>query len=118
MYAVIFEVTPKPGLANKYLEIADALKKHLETIEGFISIERFQSLSEDSKLLSLSFWRDEIAIKKWRDNELHQVAQLEGRKKLFSSYRIRVAEVDRDYSKTNRRQAPSNSLVSPKISAP
>jgi heme-degrading monooxygenase HmoA len=97
MIAVIFEVTPKDGGKEEYLQIATQLKKTLLTINGFISIERFQSLSDSNRFLSLSFWQDEKSVKVWRNNVLHQQAQDKGKNDLFKHYRIRVANVLRDY---------------------
>lgn len=97
MIAVIFEVVPKASGRDTYLDIAAELKPVLMEMDGFISIERFQSLSEPEKVLSLSFWRDEAAVKAWREMECHRAAQQRGREQLFQSYRIRVAEVCRDY---------------------
>ena len=106
MYAVIFEVEAKPEGKSEYLEIAAALRKNLEMMDGFISIERFQSLTNEGKLLSLSFWRDEEAITAWRNQKNHLHAQEKGYNQLFSSYRLRVAEVQRDYTKLDRKEAP------------
>lgn len=109
MFAVIFEVTPAAGGQAEYLSIAADLRKFLENRDGFISIDRFQSLSEEGKLLSLSFWRDEESIETWRNLLEHRVAQQKGKDSLFQSYRIRVAEVVRDYTATDREQAPADS---------
>jgi len=109
MIAVIFEVVPAEGRKDMYLDIASKLKPLLADIDGFISIERFQSLVDDKKVLSLSFWRDEKAIKAWRNLESHRFAQERGREDIFSDYRIRVASVERDYGLNNRKQAPSDS---------
>ena len=109
MIAVIFEVTPFEESKSEYLEIAAQLRSLLENQDGFISIERFQSLTEEGKILSLSFWRDENAVAKWRNVFEHRNAQKKGRKSLFRSYRIRVAEVIRDYTATDRNEAPSDS---------
>jgi len=109
MLAVIFEVHPSPEGKDEYLQIAAELRGFLENRDGFISIERFQSLSEEGKILSLSFWRDEEAVRQWRNLLEHRIAQQKGKTSLFSSYRIRVAEVVRDYSATDRRQAPGDS---------
>lgn len=109
MIAVIFEVFPAEGKVEEYLDIATNLKPQLENIDGFISIERFSSLVEEGKVLSLSFWRDEKAIEEWRNIEAHRVAQEKGRKGVFSNYRLRVATVSRDYGMTNREQAPTDS---------
>jgi len=97
MIAVIFEVTPKEDGKTIYFEIAQALKSSLCKVDGFISIERFQSLSNPETFLSLSFWQDEMAIKQWREHFEHQIAQKQGKEELFLHYRIRVANVMRDY---------------------
>ena len=109
MLAVIFEVKPKIEGKEEYLKIAAALRSFLENRDGFISIERFQSLSEEGKILSLSFWRDEAAIEKWRNLFEHRAAQKKGKESLFHSYRIRVAQVIRDYTESNRDEAPADS---------
>ena len=109
MFAVIFEVKPTKEGKEEYLEIAANLRKFLEGQEGFISIERFQSFTEEGKVLSLSFWENETAIEKWRNLHEHRMAQMKGKEKLFYSYRIRVAEVIRDYTESNREQAPIDS---------
>jgi len=110
MIAVIFEVWPKEGRRQDYLDIAAKLRPLLETIDGFISIERFESLAEPGKLLSLSFWRDEQAVAAWRQVERHREAQEAGRSHVFQDYRLRVASVLRDYGlATNRDQAPADS---------
>ena len=109
MFAVIFEVHPTQEGMAEYLQIAAELRGFLENRDGFISIERFQSLSEEGKILSLSFWRDEEAITAWRRLFEHRSAQKKGRDSLFESYRIRVAEVVRDYTLTERKQAPTDS---------
>jgi len=109
MIAVIFEVSPRPERKHDYLDIAAELRPHLETVDGFISIERFQSLSEPGKILSLSFWRDEEAVKRWRTLPEHRQAQFSGRNAIFQDYRLRVAEVLRDYGMTRRVEAPADS---------
>lgn len=109
MIAVIFEVLPAAGRVQEYLDLAAALRPRLETIDGFISIERFQSLSEPGKVLSLSFWRDEAAVARWRGVEQHRLAQAAGRAGVFRDYRLRVAEVVRDYGLEQRAQAPADS---------
>lgn len=109
MIAVIFEFTPHPDRKVEYLEIAAGLRPLLEEVDGFISIERFQSLTDDGKLLSLSFFRDEQAIANWRALEAHRNAQSAGRSGIFSSYRLRVAGVVRDYGMADRAEAPSDS---------
>ena len=106
MHVVIFEVWPKPGRKGDYLDIAAALRPELEQIDGFLSIERFASLTEEGKVLSLSFWRDEAAVVRWREHTEHQAAQNRGRHELFADYRIRVAAVERDYGLTERAEAP------------
>jgi heme-degrading monooxygenase HmoA len=106
MYAVIFEVQPKPGRQQDYLDIAAALKPELEKIDGFISVERFQSLSTEGKILSLSFWRDAEAVTRWREHDRHQRAQSRGRNEVFADYRLSVVEVVRQYGMFDRAQAP------------
>jgi heme-degrading monooxygenase HmoA len=106
MYAVIFEVEPEPDRLQDYLDIAASLRPELEKIDGFISIERFGSLSQDGKILSLSLWRDEGAIAHWRQQEQHYAAQRTGRDRIFRDYRIRVAAVLRDYGMYERAEAP------------
>lgn len=106
MIAVIFEVKIQPGRQDEYLQIAAQLKEHLLQVDGFISIERFTSLSEEGKLCSLSFWKDETSIKKWREFELHRMAQAKGKAGIFADFRIRVAEVVRDYGMHDRQGAP------------
>ena len=109
MIAVIFEVRPKPGCRDAYLDIAADLRPLLAEIDGFISIERFQSLADPEKVLSLSFWRDEAAVAQWRKIEAHRAAQAQGRTALFADYRIRVAEVLRDYGMAERAEVPDDS---------
>lgn len=111
MIAVIFEVLPLPGRAPRYFEIAAALRPQLEVIDGFISVERFESLTTPGKYLSLSIWRDEDAVRAWRTQALHRAGQQEGRASIFADYRIRVAAVLRDYGLTEREQAPADSLA-------
>jgi len=109
MIAVIFEVEPAQGDPAPYLHIAAGLIDELRTIDGFISVERFQSLSAPGKLLSLSFWRDEAAVQRWRSLESHRRAQEAGRGGVFEGYRLRVAQVLRDYGMNEREQAPADS---------
>jgi heme-degrading monooxygenase HmoA len=109
MIAVIFEVCPNEGLKQAYLDIAAELHPHLGTIDGFISIERFQSLHNPEKILSLSFWRDEEAVMQWRSLEHHRAAQTKGRTAIFEDYRLRVASVVRDYGMFRREEAPEDS---------
>jgi heme-degrading monooxygenase HmoA len=106
MHAVIFEVIPKPGRARDYLDIAAELKPQLETMDGFISVERFQSLTDPGKYLSLSFWRDEASVARWRQHAQHRRAQRDGRDHIFADYRIRVVSVLRDYGMFERDEAP------------
>lgn len=109
MIAVIFEVHPNEEGKEEYLRIASELRAMTENFDGFISIERFQSLANENKILSLSFWRDEEAIQAWRNVLEHRIAQGKGNASLFNSYRIRVAEVVRDYTGDKRDQAPTDS---------
>jgi len=109
MIAVIFEVVPAQGRTGEYLDLAASLRPMLETIDGFISIERFQSLSTPGKILSLSFWRNEQAVAAWRNLEQHRGVQARGRAGVFADYRLRVAAVIRDYGITDRAQAPADS---------
>lgn len=109
MIAVIFEVWPKPGRRQEYLDIAGEIRPILESIDGFVSVERFESLSEPGKILSLSFFRDEAAVRAWRNIEAHRRAQAKGRSQVFSSYRLRIAGVIRDYGMDDRAQAPIDS---------
>jgi heme-degrading monooxygenase HmoA len=111
LIVVIFEVIPAEGKVQEYLNIAARLKPLLENIDGFISIERFSSLAEEGKLLSLSFWRDEKAIEEWRNIESHRLAQVKGREGVFLDYRLRVANVSRDYGMVDREQVPSDSKL-------
>jgi len=106
MIAVIFEVLPHPEHRQAYMDTAAGLRPHLESIDGFVSVERFESLSQPGKLLSLSFWRDETAVQLWRTLEVHAQAQAAGREHLFADYRLRVAEVQRNYGLRERDQAP------------
>lgn len=109
MIAVIFELWPALGHRDDYLDIAASLRPELEGIDGFVSIERFQSLTEPGKLLSLSFFRDEAAVQAWRNSPSHCAAQARGRRAIFVNYRLRVAAVQRDYGKDERGQAPDDS---------
>lgn len=109
MIAVIFEVWPAEGAFQEYLDIAADLRPLLDEIDGFISIERFESLTEPGKILSLSFWRDEEAVAAWRNLEPHRAAQTAGRDHVFADYRLRVAQVLRDYGMESRLDAPADS---------
>jgi heme-degrading monooxygenase HmoA len=111
MIAVIFEVWPKPERKKEYLDIAAQLRPILEKIDGFISIERFESLTEAGKILSLSFFRDEAAVQAWRATNQHRLAQAKGRREIFANYRLRVASVIRDYGMHERAQAPNDSRI-------
>ena len=109
MIAVLFEAFPKEGKQQEYFDLAAQLKPELLKIEGFISIERFQSINNPGKLLSLSFWRDEESVAQWRNLELHRYAQKQGRASIFEDYHLRIASVVRDYSMNDRREAPNDS---------
>lgn len=109
MIAVIFEVWIDDAKTSQYLDIAKQMRPLLDTIDGFISIERFESINEAGKILSLSFWRDEGAIAEWRQLEAHRESQAKGRNEIFRDYRLRIAGVVRDYGMTEREQAPADS---------
>lgn len=109
MIAVLFEVEPAEGERGAYLDLAAALGERLRAVPGFLSVERFESLSEPGKLLSLSFWRDEAAVADWRRDAAHRQTQAKGRGGVFAGYRLRVAEVVRDYGMDDRAQAPADS---------
>ncbi|OGA17895.1 MAG: antibiotic biosynthesis monooxygenase [Betaproteobacteria bacterium RIFCSPLOWO2_12_FULL_63_13] len=109
MIAVIFEVWPAEGRDGEYFDLAGSLRADLESIDGFISIERFESLVTKGKYLSLSFWRDEEAVRAWRNREQHRKAQAKGRGGIFADYRLRVASVVRDYGLKERGDAPGDS---------
>jgi heme-degrading monooxygenase HmoA len=109
MIAVVFEAWPAAGRRRAYLDTAAHLRPLLDGIEGFVSIERFESLAEPGKMLSLSFWRDESAVAAWRAVEAHRRAQDAGRAGIFADYRLRIAEVVRDYGMGERDEAPEDS---------
>jgi heme-degrading monooxygenase HmoA len=109
--AVIFELEPHAAAAPRYFELAAALKPALESIDGFISVERFESLAQPGRYLSLSFWRDEAAVRNWRCHGMHRAAQQEGRSAVLAGYRLRVAAVMRDYGLLEREQVPADSRV-------
>lgn len=109
MIAVIFEVMPKEGQLDPYLDMAAKMRPLAEGIDGFISVERFQSLTKPGKLLSLSFWRDEDALDAWRRLSAHRSAQTAGREIMFEDYRLRVVSVIRDYGMFDRDEAPEDS---------
>ena len=111
MIAVLFEVLPSAGQRQRYLDLAAALRPTLETMDGFISVERFCSLADPEKLLSLSFWRDEAAVRAWRNIPQHRATQAVGRSDVFDDYRLRIAEVVRDYGMSSREEAPPDSRV-------
>lgn len=111
MIVIIFEVQPKPGAEQSYFDIAAGLREELESMDGFISVERFESLTQPGKYLSLSFWRDEEAVKAWRLRDHHREAQTSGRGSLFANYRLRVASVVRDYGMNDRAEAPDDSVA-------
>ena len=111
MIAVIFEVEPHAAHRDDYFRIAAELRPMLDKIDGFISIERFQSLSEEGRMLSLSFWRDEAVVAQWRKMEAHRAAQTEGRASIFEDYRLRIAHVVRDYGMRERSEAPDDARV-------
>ena len=110
MIAVIFEVWPTEGRAKEYFDLAASLKADLEKIDGFVSIERFESVTTKGKYLSLSFWRDEEAVRAWRNVQGHRSAQAKGRGGVFADYRLRVASVMRDYGMKERTEAPRDSI--------
>jgi len=107
--AVIFEVVPKSDGRQAYLDAAASLRSQLEASDGFVSVERFESLTQPGKLLSLSFWRDEEAVRRWRSLGEHRLVQKAGRERIFADYRLRVASVDRDYGMFERAGAPRDS---------
>jgi heme-degrading monooxygenase HmoA len=109
MIAVIFEVVPNPNQRDAYLDAAAALRPLLADNDGFISVERFESLTTPGKILSLSFWRDEESVAKWRQLESHRGVQAAGRQSIFADYRLRVAQVVRDYGMNDRDEAPADS---------
>jgi heme-degrading monooxygenase HmoA len=109
MIAVIFEVRPRANREGDYLALAAQMRSLAEAVEGFISVERFQSLADPRKILSLSFFEDEAAVTHWRSLGAHRIAQAKGREQLFDDYRLRVCDVLRDYGLFDRTQAPNDS---------
>ncbi len=109
MVVVIFEVWAAENRRDEYLDLAAELKTELEKVDGFISVERYESLTEKGKLLSLSTWRDDAAVRAWRNVAEHRVAQAKGRASVFAGYRLRVASVMRDYGMDRRVEAPADS---------
>ena len=110
MIAVIFEFTPIEGRFADYKALADGQAEDVRNFDGFISIERFESITNKGKFVSLSFWRDEEAVRKWRNLQKHREAQKKGRGGIFRSYRLRVAQVLRDYTRDERAQTPADSV--------
>jgi len=111
MIAVIFEFTPAEGRKQEYFDLVAQLRAELDKAEGFLSIERFESLTTPGKFVSLQFWKDEASVAKWRNVQLHRKAQARGRAGIFQSYRLRVAGVLRDYTLEDRAQAPKDSVA-------
>ena len=111
MIAVIFEFTPAQSRFPDYLELVGQLKPELDKAEGFVSLERFESITTPGKFVSLQFWRDEESVAKWRNVQKHREAQKQGRGGIFASYRLRIAGVVRDYAMDSRSQAPSDSIA-------
>ena len=111
MIAVIFEAETASDRKADYLNAAAVLRPKLDQFDGFISIERFESLTQPGKILSLSFWRDEETVRNWRNLEAHRVIQAAGRNHIFADYRLRVASVMRDYGMKEREQAPQDSKL-------
>lgn len=111
MIAIIFEVIPHPEHKQAYFDAATALGPHLKHLDGFISIERYESLAQPGKLLSLSYWDNEDAVQRWRNLDAHRQTQAAGRETIFSDYRLRVAQVIRDYGLSDRAEAPADSRL-------
>lgn len=111
MIAIIFEFTPAEGRKQEYLDLAAGLRAELDRADGFISIERFESLTTPDRFVSLSYWRDEEAVRKWRNVQRHREAQAQGRAGVFAGYRLRVAQVLRDYGFDERAEAPPDSVA-------
>ena len=109
MIAVIFEFTPVDGRFSDYSELAAGLSSEVKGFDGFVSIERFESITSPGKFVSLSFWRDEEAVRRWRNVQKHREAQAKGRGGIFSAYRLRIASIIRDYEMDKREQAPADS---------
>ena len=111
MIAVIFEFTPHEGRFPDYMKVVDTLREDLAKAEGFISLERFESVTTKGRFLSLQFWRDEECVRKWRNLQKHREAQKKGRATIFKTYRLRIATVLRDYEMDKRAQAPQDSVA-------
>src|SRR6476469_2092238 len=110
MIAVIFEFTPAEGRFPEYMKLVDTLREDLAKAEGFISLERFEGITSKGKFVSLQFWKDEESVRKWRNLQKHREAQKKGRAGIFKSYRLRIAQVTRDYTRDERAQAPKDSV--------
>ena len=110
MIAVIFEFTPAEGRFPEYMDLVGELKADLAKADGFLSLERFESITAPGKFVSLQFWRDDEAVRKWRNLQKHREAQKKGRAGIFASYRLRIASVIRDYEMDKRGEAPRDSL--------
>ena len=110
MIAVIFEFTPAEGRFPEYMQLVDTLREDVAKAEGFISLERFESITSKGKFVSLQFWKDEESVRKWRNLQKHREAQKKGRAGIFKSYRLRIAQVTRDYTLDERAQAPKDSV--------
>jgi heme-degrading monooxygenase HmoA len=110
MIAVIFEFTPAEGRFPDYMKLVGELKADLDKAEGFISLERFESITNKGKFVSLQFWKDEESVRKWRNVQKHREAQKKGRASIFKSYRLRIASVVRDYTQDSRKEAPKDSI--------
>jgi len=111
MIAVIFEFTPAEGRLPDYFDLVAQLKPELDQADGFVSLERFESITTPGKFVSLQFWRDEESVQKWRNVQLHRKAQAKGRAGILQAYRLRIATVNRDYTKADRTQAPKDSVA-------
>ena len=109
MIVVLFEVEPLPGQDTHYFDIAASLREALSDVDGFVSVERFQSLTRPGVYLSMSWWRDEESVLRWRTQAAHRAGQAQGRDHVFANYRIRVAQMLRDYGQHDRQQAPADS---------
>lgn len=105
MIVVVFQVTMREGQEQRYFDLAAELRPELEKIEGFVSVERFQSLATPGKYVSLSFWRDEEAVRRWRSQGAHRIAQELGKKEIFADFRISIGHLVRDYTLAERAAA-------------
>lgn len=109
MIVVMFESRPAPGKAQKYLDMGAALGPQIESFDGFLGIERFQSVTDPGKFLAVSYWRDEAAVERWRNTHVHRMIQANSRVEVFDDYRMRVAAILRNYGMFDREQAPADS---------